>query len=71
MTGARRTLHCPICGHDLGVEPRVAGATWTPRQRWLLHKLRAAGFGPKIIAWVLGTTDRAIVCTIDRLGGRA
>lgn len=60
------SLCCPICGSHIDVEPRVTGSNWTPRQRWLLDHLRSAGFGPKLIGWVLGTTPRAIACFLDK-----
>lgn len=53
MTAAR-TLDCPVCGRELGVEPREKGRPWTPRQAWLAERLIDLGAGRKFTARVLG-----------------
>jgi hypothetical protein len=54
-------MTCPICGHELGVPPRQGNnLEWTPKQRLLLHKLEAFGFGPKLLARVFGIRPDSI-----------
>ena len=56
-----RTLDCPICGRELGVEPREHGAPWTRRQTWLVMRLADLGAGRKFIARCLGEQSPAAV----------
>ena len=60
-TPPARTICCPICGHELGVPPRQGNNfPWTPRQTLLRRKLKAFGFGPKLVARVFGMRPDSI-----------
>lgn len=68
-----RTLCCPICGRELGVEPRQRGIPWTPRQHWLLTKMAALGFSRKVMGNVFGIEANTVgryLFAARRAGGR-
>jgi len=59
MSG-QRAIDCPICGREIGATPHEPGTKWSPQQRWLVEKLHHIGVQHKLIANVVGGTEKAI-----------
>lgn len=61
-------IDCPICGHEIGVEPHVAGRPYSHRQLQFISKLQAMGISSKVTARSLRTTHSAVSNLLGRMG---
>lgn len=56
-----KTIICPVCDHDTGIERRVPFNRWTDKHRFLLQRLAAVGVSSKISGQLFGYVSDATI----------
>jgi hypothetical protein len=63
---SEQRIPCPICGGELPVFKHHRGSPWTPRELWLIRRLKGIGLSSGDVGRLLGVSAQSVSNALDR-----